>query len=448
MKVVRVLLAFVLVLLGYVRPLLAAEDSIVLQVQGSEPADRVRDAVRARLGALQVTEPASDAPPNARRLLVHVNDTVVTVTYRDEQGRETTRVVQAATKATVLDAAAILAENLVTDQTAMLLAQEEAAGKKPPPAPAPPPEKRPWHPAVVSLVYPVATNMGKPNVLTHFALDALYGHIGELDGLQVSGLGGMVEGPMHGLQIGGLGTMAGGDVDGLQIGGLGTLGKGAVNGLQIAGLAASAKEGVHGMQIAGIVGIANGGVDGLQIAPVSIAGDVHGMQLGVVNVGGKVKGTQIGVVNIADDVDGIQWGVFNYAKTSRFGAVAWASNHGFANVGIKYITKYTYTVVRGVFANERSTDFMGPGFNIGVHVPAFNPFYVDVDLGTAWMFKSGSGKAEGYDDHQARLLIGADLGGHFSLFGGGGLSVQVERKGEKNEVYFAPVFSGGIQVAY
>ncbi|WP_394844226.1 hypothetical protein LZC95_45135 [Pendulispora brunnea] len=445
MKVVRALLAFVFVLLGYARPLLAAEDPIVLQVQGSEPADRVREAVRARLGTTPISDGA--APPNARRLLVHVNDTVVTVTYRDEKGQETTRLVQAATKASVLDAAAILAENLVTDQTAVLLAQEEAAGKKPAPAPtSPPPENRPWHPAVVSLFYPVASNMGKPNVLTHFALDALYGHIGELDGLQVSGLGGMVEGPVHGIQIGGLGTSATG-VDGLQMGGLGSLNQGALHGLQIGGIAAWTKDHVNGLQLAGIVGVAQGGVEGLQIAPVTAAGDVHGMQLGVVNIGGKVKGTQIGVVNIADDIDGIQWGVFNYSKTSRFGAVAWASNHGFGNFGIKYITKYTYTVVRGVYARERDTDFLGPGFNIGVHIPAFNPFYADVDLGTAWMFKNGSGNAEGYDDHQARLLLGADLGGHMSLFAGGGLSVQVERKGAK-DVHFAPVFSGGLQVAY
>jgi len=444
MKVVRALLAFILVLLGYVRPLLAAEEPIVLQVQGSQPAERVRDAIRARLGASQVTE--SEAP-NARHLRVHVNDTVVTVTYRDEKGRETTRVLQAASKDSVLDAAALLAENLVTDQTAMLLAQEEAAEKKPAaaPAPKPPAEKRPWHPAVASLFYPVATNVGKPNVLTHFALDALYGHIGELDGLQVSGLGGLVEGPVHGIQVGGLGTSATG-VDGLQVGGLGTLSQGTVHGLQVAGIAAFSKDRLSGLQVAGIVGIAQGGVDGLQVSPITAAGDVNGMQVGVVNIGRKVKGTQIGVVNIADDVDGIQFGAFNYAKTSRFGAIAWSSNRGLANVGVKYITKYTYTVVRGVYASERSTDYIGPGFNIGVHVPAFNPLYVDVDLGTAWMFHT-TGKGEDYDDHQARLLLGAELGGHVSLFGGGGLSVQVERTGAK-DVRLFPVFSGGIQVAY
>jgi len=420
MRFVRVLFAALVIFLALARPLFAApheEPPIVLRVQGDASLDRVRDALSPNLRTLVAAGEGADS--RARHLFVDIHGTTVTVTYRDEKGQDMTRTVQAANEDAVLETASILADNLVTDQTRTLLIPKEQKAA------------RPWHPAVVSLVYPIASNWGKPNVRTPFALDALYGRIGELDGLQLSGLMGQIGGPVHGAQIAGLVATSGEDV----------------SGLQMAGIASVAKGGVHGLQMAGITAIAPGGVQGLQLSPVSVAGDVQGLQVGVVNVAGKVKGMQFGVVNIADDVDGFSFGAFNYSRNGKMGAVAWSSNHGLANVGVKFATKYTYTVVRGTYARERGSDFMGPGVNLGVHLPVLAPFFLDVDLGTTWMFRTTESGATEFDDHQARLLAGAELFGHVSVFGGGGLDIQVERK-DARDVRFGPVFSAGVQVMY
>ena len=441
---------FVGVLLALLaRPLRAAPNDagpIVLEVQGDEAPERVRAALSGRLQTTlalsgETSETGETRPPRQARLLVRIHATVVTVTYRNETGREEERTVQAASRAGVLDAASILAENLVTDQTGALLAQTAA----PPPtaeSPKPPDDTqkkpatqpigpRPWQPAVLSLVYPIASNFGKPNVRTQFALDALYGHVGEVEALHISGLVGQVEGSLTGAQLGGLVTTSGGDV----------------KGLQLAGVMGVATQGVHGFQLAGVTAIAPGGVEGAQISLVSIAGDVSGFQMGLVNVARHVQGVQFGLVNVADDVDGVALGAFSYSRTERVAAIAWMSTHGIVNMGLRYITKHTYAVARGSYFHERNTEFLGPGVNVGVRLPVLQPFFLDIDFGTAFMFRVSENGASGFDDHQARLLAGAELWNHLSLFGGGGLDVQIERNGAK-EVRFRPVFSAGVQVTY
>ncbi|WP_394823930.1 LA_2272 family surface repeat-containing protein [Pendulispora albinea] len=470
-------LLLALLLISFSTPVFAAPPSgndapIALQVQGDEAPERVRAALSEKVRTTLVA-PGAASDPHRPELVVRIKDTLVTINYRDGKGRDVERTVQAANKAAVLDTASLLAENLVTNQTDALLtltapppaaAQDAQNAEGAQKEGAKPAMDRPFHPLVVSLVYPIATNFGRPDVRTPFAMDALYGRIGELDGLQMSGILGQVDGSVNGLQMGGIAAYGGEELRGVQMGGIGAYaGKGGVggaqmggigtysgedvSGAQLAGIFAYTKRKLYGAQLAGITAIAPDGVEGMQMAPVNIAGDVRGTQFGVVNIGGQVKGLQFGVVNIADDVDGAQVGIFNYSRTGRIGAIAWSSNHGLANVGIKYATKYTYAVVRGTYAHERGTDFMGPGVNLGLHLPVLQPVYFDIDLGSANMYRISEKKTENFNDYQARLIAGIELANHLGLFAGGGLDVQVDNKGD-NDVRFRPVFSGGAQLMY
>jgi len=128
--------------------------------------------------------PAEADDPHRARLLVRSTQTVVTVTYRDKTGRERNAPCKPRNRAGVLDAAMILAENLVTDQTDALLANGrcasagrrrlEAAGRG-----GEEPARRARDASTHAtggcslLLYPIASNLGKPNVSTQFALDAL-----------------------------------------------------------------------------------------------------------------------------------------------------------------------------------------------------------------------------------------------------------------------------------
>ena len=140
-------------------------------------------------------------------------------------------------------------------------------------------------PANLAFFYPLATNMGRPDIHTYFDVGLLYSRIGSVDGLQASALVARVDGPVNGVQAAGIASYAS-RVQGLQASGIANYAS-QVEGLQSSGIVGVVAQDVRGAQLASIASIAGGNVSGVQSAVVNVAQDVEGVQVGIVNVGRK-----------------------------------------------------------------------------------------------------------------------------------------------------------------
>jgi hypothetical protein len=204
---------------------------------------------------------------------------------------------------------------------------------------------------------------------------------------------------------------------------------------------------VDGAQIAWLSNVASGKLRGVQLGGVNVAGDATGAQIGIVNVAKKFEGVTLGLINVADDIDGVPIGLLSVTKTGGVHPVIWASTATYANVGIKFATKHTYTMIAGHYTNLsgadyaadsshpaihlESRDFFGGGFFLGGHVPIDSAF-VDFDIGFSGLAAPVSsvrvrpdGSANRYNeillDPRVRVMAGVTLAEHASLFGGVGV---------------------------
>lgn len=336
--------------------------------------------------------------------------------------------------------------------------------------------------AYASLIHPVATNFDAPYVSTRFGLDLIYGRAGELDGgLQVGtvnlviGKPGVATGAMSGVQLApffGV-NYASGHAGGLQIAFLGNGAGDGVEGGQVSLGANVAAGDVDGAQLSWVANVATGKLRGLQFGGVNVAGDVAGAQVGFVNVAKKFDGLAIGLVNIADDIDGVPIGLLSVTKSGGVHPVVWSSTSTYANIGLKFATKHTYTMLAGHYTNVggayyaadggrrelqlEARDFFGGGFFIGGHVPIDNAF-IDFDIGLSGLGATTTSPrvtADGLTrrsrdilvDPRVRILAGFALAKHASLFGGAGLVARTRLVNDAEDaiIRFHPELIGGIQ---
>lgn len=170
---------------------------------------------------------------------------------------------------------------------------------------------------------------------------------GSVSFLQAAGCVNMVCGSVSGSQLSGIAGVAGatgGSLNGLQASGILSLAKDAVNGVQLSGIAGVDLGGLHGFQASGIASVALGDVDGAQIAGIAgfTPGGVHGLQLsGILGIAlGGVNGAQIsGIANWTDGaVGGAQVsGIFNRAGAlngPQFGLLNVSGDVAGAQVGL------------------------------------------------------------------------------------------------------------------
>lgn len=357
--------------------------------------------------------------------------------------------------------AILLAGNLARNEARELI--EELAHRPPkeplpssPAKPAAPPAKEPENEenvyASLAIAYPLATNAGKPNATSFFDLSILYGRVGRVVGAQVGGIVSHASRDVEGAQIAGFGAIASGAVVGARASGAFNWGHSTVDGADLAGALNVARGDVTGARAAGGFNLtlgklkgadlaggfnyAGGGVEGVQAAPLNIASDVDGLQLGVVNIGRKVKGTQIGVLNIAEEVDGLALGVVSISRNSIH-PIAWTSNLGYLNAGVKFTTKYVYTVA-AVSLHTHETDFddFASTAALGGHVPLDAMLSgLDVEIESAFTSVTPTGGARSNDDNNmwlsGRLVPGYSFAKHLRVFAGMGarfpLRVEVGR---------------------
>jgi hypothetical protein len=427
------------------------------------------------------------------------NELVVTC-YEKSRGA-VTRVVEPPEDAlAVPETAALLAENLCTAQVDAPLPAPapvppvlvDPVAAPPPPAAAPPPP-RPHAPVVAGVVYPLATNYEKPNVRTNFELNLVYGRIGELDGVGI-GMVNAVEAHASGFVAALLGNRAGGRASGLHAAGAfnsayrldeGVMlalflnhvndevrgGQGAM-GLNLAGP-------VHGAQVAGFMNVSRGLVEGAQIALggnvarefqgfqaaslVNVARDLDGVQLGLFNIAGRVRGAQIGLVNVADDVDGVPIGLVNVTRSGGVHVLAWGGYTTHANVGLKFSTRYTYSMFTVGYHRADEVNAFGPGFVFGVRVPASDDLSIAFDVGGDYLFgtrfccyedqtEERIAHTKDRSHFRLRLLPTWQVKPRFAIFAGGGVSLEVpfarysNLEGYDQNVRLVPDFAAGIEL--
>lgn len=138
----------------------------------------------------------------------------------------------------------------------------------------------------------------------------------DFQGVQAGGLASIAGGSFHGIQAGGLVSVSGGGFRGIQASGLVGWSAGEVRGIQVGSILAYDGAELRGLQAA-VTGIVKGEAKGLQTGVFAWAGSVRGAQVSVISYSGSVTGAQVGVVNIAGKVEGAQVGVVNIAGSNK-----------------------------------------------------------------------------------------------------------------------------------
>lgn len=245
-----------------------------------------------------------------------------------------------------------------------------------------------------SILHPLSINQSKYDT-TNINLSLLYGHVGQVHGLDIAAGVSRVEDDIKGLQLAGLAGVCGSDFIGGQVAGLFAVTGDEFSGFQVSGAINISGEDFMGLQTSGLFNITGDNFQGIQVTGLfNIAGEsVKGWQAGgFMNVGGDMfqgiqssavfnivgescQGVQAsGIINITGErFEGLQAaGIFN---------VTGGDCDGLQAAGIFNVAGETLRGVQaaGIFnvAGERLSGFQLGTFNIagtsgGVQIGLFN----------------------------------------------------------------------------
>jgi hypothetical protein len=460
---------------------------------GLTPAD-VRSIVADKLG-VAVLAPNDPAAKEARGVLTITfmrAEKQIIVSFRSREGTETSQV--AILPGDPAAASASIASLVDALTGAKKLAEEPAAPaaeppkKKPakpramapsnpfvtPDEPPPPPlSSLPYFPVNLSLLYPLSTNPGRPNLRTNIDIAIMASRVGAVEGFQggvltyseyevrglqtsVAAISGkttglqlgvafaFADGEFNGAQVGGIFGWSGEDISGVQIGGVASQSFKDVRGLQLSGGASITRGEVHGVQAAGLVNI--GRVHGLQIGIINVSAEVKGLQLGIFNVARRMDGFQLGLVNITDSLNGESLGLANLLRPGAIHLSVWGSNSLNGNIGLKFASKYAYSLLSFAITAEEKQAVMGAGLTLGLRWAkplSLEDFALSGDIGGYRLFRPGNG-LKGRDELiKLRTFISYKLAERLALFAGAGAFLGL-RGDEDIAVRVGPEGFGGV----
>jgi hypothetical protein len=324
----------------------------------------------------------------------------------------------------------------------------------------------PYFPVNLSFLHPISTNAAAPDLRTHLDLALLLGRVGFVDGAQLGlftwtthdlrgvqlGLASVVTGsaeglqaagafastdaPLAGVQLSGLFGWASAAIGGVQLAGVGNQTYGDVDGLQAAGVVNVARRQVTGVQAAGLVNV--GRVSGLQIGAVNVSQEQKGLQIGIVNVARRIDGLQIGVLNVTDDLEGESLGIVPLPRHGIIRLLLWGSSSLYGNVGLKFSSRYAYTILGAALHSEPRADgspgrapaYAG-GLTMGARLPlSYEGISLSADVGAYRLFRDGLGLSGRDEVLKIRLVAAYALAERLAPFLCAGAYVTLRGKGE------------------
>ncbi len=334
------------------------------------------------------------------------------------------------------------------------------------------------HPVSLQFFHSLATSPN-PDTDTNFRLALLYGRSGDISGFDLSGAASLTGGDFSGVQVTGLysqvrGTFRGLSVtagvqhhksqaSGLQISGLANFHQDLFTGVQVAGslnyshrgfqgiqisslmnlndghgsfLQTSAIANVNvktyqGLQLAGILNFTGQETQGAQAALFNFAVQMSGAQVGVVNMARDFSGLQAGIINISDQIEGTPFGVVNLTDDGEINALAYASNLGLFNLGLRTVVNQWSSVLSLGYSDVSGCDQVAQnagflGWHFGRQVPLGEKLILTLDAGYLHIIPQGYEEPEIHDEPhfalQLRAFVDFPLGETVGLFAGGGLS--------------------------
>lgn len=407
---------------------LGAALTLVTAARGAPPTITVSDASGLDADAVRAAVARELAADDAGGAVdVRLGAGVIEVTARLKDGRSLTRTIaRPAESARAAEAAALLAGNLVRDQTSDLeeelrrrrardVATSPPGGEaQPPPASQPPScgagRSLPALELIPGVVAPPSA--ADPGVTRTATLALVGGHRGPTRGASIALLGTHGSRSICGAHLSGLWDWSFGWVRGAQLAGV-AVSATSVDGAQIAPLSRASST-VRGTQLA-VVALA-GDVVGAQVAVVDVARDVYGAQLGVVNVARRARGVQLGLVNVADDSDA-PIGVINVIRRGRLHTDAWLFDFPGAAAALVHGGRYTHTIYGAGARRSAAGDARAVGvLGLGAHVPVTAHGFLDVDALTHFL---PDGRFTRFAHvFQLRVIAGVVISERLSLFAG------------------------------
>ncbi|MCC6553450.1 MAG: hypothetical protein IT372_10585 [Polyangiaceae bacterium] len=298
-----------------------------------------------------------------------------------------------------------------------------------------------YFPFNLSIFYPLGMNAARPDILTNFDLSIVLGRVGFTEGAQIGlinwtahdltgiqlGLAGVightgeglqaagaftfVDGPFAGVQASGIFGWASASFEGVQLAAIANQTYGDLTGFQVAGLANIARKQLTGVQI-GAINVAR--VDGLQVGGINISQEQRGLQIGVINVARRIDGLQIGVINITDNLDGESLGIIPLPRRGGIRLLLWGSTGLYGNAGIKFSSRYAYSILSAAFHSEPAKDggtgrdpVYAGGLTMGARLPFdWEGFTLGTDIGAYRLFRDELAFT-GHDELYRMRLVGA-----------------------------------------
>ena len=460
-------LALTAALLGPAPAQAASAPSFVKLVLHGDPlpATVLADRLGRELGSQVSTDDADPAVSSGVvTVTLHAADHELIISFSSPNGATITRSIPARERVEdIVDDAVLLAGNLARDESDDIVGPPAALAPAPAPAPPTPetvprPEER--LPASASFFFPLATDPDRRSRTSSFDFNLLYGRIGGIDGAQLGLVNVVVNeqgngvGRVKGFELGVLANFVERRTIGMQIAGL--LNRtGSAEGFELAGLANVSRGDLRGAQLAA-TNIASGAVDGFQAGAVNVAGNLDGVQVGVVNVGARIRGATFGVVNVADDIDGVPIGVVSVTKSGGVHALAWSGTSGFANAGVKFSTRHTYTAFYGSYHHDFDRHFAGGGLLVGGRIPIGFGFHADIDISGTYLVSpeptvtdaAGNSVHEQLVQPRLRLSCGYRPARHFGAFLGVAVVGQFHATNGWDEIVASvgPELFGGVEL--
>jgi hypothetical protein len=313
----------------------------------------------------------------------------------------------------------------------------------------------PYFPVSLAILHPLSTNMGASELRTNLGLSLIFGRVGYLEGFQLGlinstlhemsgvqlGVASVNEGTTNGLQLGAAFSYADGPLRGVQLSGIFGWATAPIVGVQFSGIANQTKASVRGLQLSALLNVVRGDqwlegaqiggtnlgrVRGLQLGGLNISEEVRGLQIGLINVARKIDGLQIGLINITDNLEGESFGVASIPRLGGVHLVAWGSNSLSGNLGVKFLSRYTYSILSSAVHRQDKDTIVAAGLTFGVRFPfLIKALSWSGDLGGYRLFRVDGVSARHDEMVKTRLLVSYEIARHFSLFAGGGAYVSV-----------------------